>query len=91
MSDIGIWQILVVIAIILLNILPCLLVFLSKKVEGPYKFLWFSSAFFASWVGYFAFYYIVVKNIKTLSARKPVLLNRDENGRLIKSRANNAN
>ena len=83
MSEVGIWQILIVVAILLLNVLPWILALSSKKVEGLEKVIWFLSAFFASWLGYFVFYFVVVRN-KTSPSSFERKTYRDENGRVIR-------
>lgn len=67
MGGISIWQILIILAIPILTILPWILALASRKVEGLEKVIWFLSAFFASWLGYFVFYFVVVRN-KTSSS-----------------------
>ena len=83
MSGVTTWQVLIIVAIILLNVLPWILALTSKRVEGLEKVIWFLSTFFASWLGYFVFYFVVVRNKKSSSSFERERY-RDENGRVIR-------
>ena len=50
------------ILIFIANVLPMFLVLVSKKASGTDKFIWFLFAFLTSWLGYFVYYFLVVKN-----------------------------
>lgn len=83
MDGVSILQVLIIVAILFLNVLPWILALMSKKVEGMEKVIWFLSAFFASWLGYLVFYFVVVRN-KTSSPSFERKTYRDESGRLIR-------
>jgi hypothetical protein len=79
LDDISIWKALVVFAAILLSVLPWVLALSSIKVRGTEKAIWFLSSFCASWLGYFVFYILVVRN-KQLASSSGNRLYRDKNG-----------
>ena len=83
MSGEGISPILIIVVALLGNVLPWVLALMSKKVEGLEKIIWFFSAFFASWLGYFVFYFVVVrkKNITSICSKKIL---RNENGQVVR-------
>ena len=83
MSGEGISPILLIVGILLANVLPWGMALMSKKVEGLEKIIWFFSSFFASWLGYFVFYFVVVKNKKSTSNCSSEI-HRDENGRVVR-------
>jgi len=83
LSGEGISPALLIVGIILANVLPWVLALMSKKVEGLEKVVWFLSAFFASWLGYFVFYFVVVRNKKSES-NSSKQKDRNENGRVIR-------
>jgi len=60
MGGISIWQLL----IILMYVLPCILSLMSKKVSGDQKIIWFLMSFVLWWIGYFIYYFVVVRKIK---------------------------
>lgn len=68
MSGLDIWYVLVFLIILVFNVLPWILALMSKQVEGVEKLIWFLCAFFISWLGYFVFYFVAVRN-KTSAAR----------------------
>ncbi|WP_420934860.1 hypothetical protein ACOJR9_02615 [Alteromonas sp. A081] len=43
------------------NVLPWLLALLSRKAIGSQKLIWFLMSFFISWLGYFVYYFFVIK------------------------------
>ncbi|GEM_PF-403517 len=43
------------------NVLPWLLALLSRKANGSHKLIWFLMSFFISWLGYFVYYFLVIK------------------------------
>lgn len=63
----SVWQILIVLFLFLVNVLPWVLALASKKVEGTQKFIWFCASFFLSWLGYFVYYFVVIKKQNTSS------------------------
>lgn len=83
MNEIIVWPISIGIIIFLFNVLPWILTLLSNKVEGLEKVIWFIAAFFASWLGYFVFYFIVVRNKQPIRTSENKIY-RDVNGRVIK-------
>lgn len=77
------WLSLIAFGITLFNILPWILALVSKKAEGYTKLFWFLSSFFVSWLGYFVFYFLVVRSEYINKHTKPVVL-RNENGVIIR-------
>ena len=72
---------LILIGLVFSNIIPCILSLLSKKVAGNDKIIWFLCSFIVSWIGYFLYYFIVVKN---KASNNIEILKRDEFGRVIR-------
>ncbi|MFT6948813.1 MAG: hypothetical protein ACJARP_003247 [Vicingaceae bacterium] len=65
------------------NVLPWLLAICSKKAQGHKKVLWFIISFFISWLGYFLYYFIVIKPEWQNQSMKTRVF-RNENGMPIK-------
>ncbi|WP_339386770.1 hypothetical protein [Vibrio caribbeanicus] len=61
MSNISIWQLIIIFFIFIIVVLPWLMALFSKKADGKDKIFWFLFSFFFSWIGYLLFRYIVVK------------------------------
>lgn len=45
---------------LLVTILPSVLALMSQKVSGDKKLIWFLLSLFMSWIGFLAFYLLVV-------------------------------
>ena len=63
LGNIGLWQLVIVCVILIILMLPWVLALVSKKAKGTHKLMWFIMSFFASWIGYFVYYYIVIKEL----------------------------
>ncbi|REL29265.1 hypothetical protein [Thalassotalea euphylliae] len=62
MGELIISPIIIFVLLLLLIVAPWVLALISKRARGTEKLLWFLSAFVASWLGYFIFYFLVLKN-----------------------------
>ncbi len=76
MEFIGI--VLIIFVLFAINVLPWLLALLSSKVSGEQKLIWFLMSFFLSWLGFFVYYVLVVRNLG------PKKVMRDYAGRTIR-------
>lgn len=63
MGGISVWQLLIILVVLVVCVLPWVLALVSKKVSGGRKFIWFLLSFLFSWLGYFAYYFAVVRGI----------------------------
>ncbi|GLX85287.1 hypothetical protein tloyanaT_15390 [Thalassotalea loyana] len=45
----------------LFNVLPWGLVLVSNKASGAQKLIWFLMAFCLSWLGFFVYYFLIIK------------------------------
>jgi|TARA_R110002124_G_scaffold259035_1_gene424844 hypothetical protein len=63
LGNIGIWQIIIVFITLIIGVLPWVLALISKKAKGNHKIIWFLMSFFISWVGYLAYYFVVIKEL----------------------------
>ncbi|REL35858.1 hypothetical protein [Thalassotalea euphylliae] len=61
MGELIISPIIIFVLLLLLTVAPWVLALMSKRARGADKLIWFLSAFVASWLGYFAFYYLVLQ------------------------------
>ncbi len=71
MMTIGVGQIIVIILTILIFLVPPIKVLLSSKTRGWQKFVWFLLSGALSWIGYFGFYHLVVKNSEHSEESEP--------------------
>ena len=62
MGGISIWQILMI-PVFIIWMLPWILALVSKKAKGAQKVIWFLMSFFISWIGYFVYYFVVIKEL----------------------------
>jgi len=61
MDDLGL--IFAPILLIVVSVLPWVLALTSNKVHGNQKLIWFFMSFFMSWLGFFVYYFVVVKSL----------------------------
>lgn len=59
-----------VLFLFVLNILPPLLALVSRKAKGEQKLIWFLLAFFLSWIGYFVYYFLVIRDLPSNNVRR---------------------
>ena len=57
------------ILILALTILPWTLALASKKASGTHKLVWFLMSFFISWLGYFVYYFLVIRDLHNNQVR----------------------
>ena len=48
---------------LLIWVLPWVLALISKKAKGMHKIICFLMSFFISWIGYFVYYFVVIKEL----------------------------
>ena len=63
MGGISILQILILFVVFIIGMLPWVLALISKKATGINKVIWFLMSFFISWIGYFVYYFLVIKDL----------------------------
>lgn len=61
MGELIISPIIIFVLLLFLTVAPWVLALMSQRARGTDKLIWFLSAFVASWLGYFAFYYLVLE------------------------------
>lgn len=54
-------QLFIVLFLFCVFLLPWIMALMSKKASGNTKLVWFLLSFFISWLGYFVYYFLVVK------------------------------
>ncbi len=59
LGGISIWQLLIIVVLFL----PVILVIFSKKARGNNKFIWLAMTLLLWWIGYFAYYFSVVRKL----------------------------
>lgn len=79
----AVWPILLLISVFIFNVLPCIAALASQQAEGLNKLIWFFAAFCLSWIGYFIFYFSVIRP-EFRSKYGTGFKLRDENGFVIK-------
>jgi hypothetical protein len=60
-GGVSIWQLIILVLIFCIFILPCLMALFSKKANGLDKVVWFFISLLFGWLGYFLYYYLVIK------------------------------
>ncbi|MGL1957861.1 MAG: hypothetical protein OCD00_11160 [Colwellia sp.] len=79
-----------VVFVLILSVLPWILPLISNKVYGMEKFIWFLAGFFASWIGFLVFYYVVVAKKRPEYFQSETVyksengIKRDDTGRVIR-------
>ncbi|GLX84497.1 hypothetical protein tloyanaT_07490 [Thalassotalea loyana] len=56
--------------ILALSILPWILALASRKASGTHKLVWFLMSFFISWLGYFVYYFLVIRDLPENQMRR---------------------
>ncbi len=63
MGGVSVWQLLILLVLSFIWVVPWVFVLISKKAKGMHKIIWFVLSFFISWIGYFVYYFVVIKEL----------------------------